>query len=470
MLVVGLLTRDLATQVLDEVLRRGAEGAVVRLQERVYELVVYDSGVLRGYSISTVRGVGIRAVVGGGAGYAYTSSVDRESISRAIDRAISLARVASSYGRKSFAPVRPVKASYRVEFKVDPHAVDPQVKVSIVREVNTASMRRAGIVSAVTRLGLERDRRIVVTSEGTEVEVDVVGVGLAHTAVAKYGAVIERVGDRESYIGGFEHIERRDWLRFAEEIDELAIKASQAKTPTPGTYVAVVDNEVVGLLLHEAFGHASEGDGVVAGASILRGKVGERVASELVTIVDAGLVEGGYPVPYDDEGVPKGRTVIVENGVLKGYLNSRDTAYELGMEPTGNARAQDISFDTLVRQTNYYAEPRDWRVEELFEGISYGIYLRGRGAMGGQVNPSVGTFTFSIGPSYIIRNGEPVELVRGVVVSGNILETLKEVDAVARDLKVTTSVFGGCGKGAQTVRVGDGGPHIRTRRIVVGGG
>jgi len=465
-----LLSRDLATQILDEVLRRGAEGAVVRLQERVYELVVYDSGVLRGYSISTVRGVGIRAVVGGGTGYAYTSSVDRESISRAIDRAISLARVASSYGRKSFAPVKPVKASYRVEFKVDPHAVDPQVKVGIVREINTTSMRRAGIVSAVTRLGLERDRRIVVASEGTEVEVDVVGVGLAHTAVARYGAIIERVGDRESYIGGFEHIERRDWLRFAEEIDELAIKASQAKTPTPGTYVAVVDNEVVGLLLHEAFGHASEGDGVVAGASILRGKVGERVASELVTIVDAGLVEGGYPVPYDDEGVPKGRTVVVENGVLKGYLNSRDTAYELGMEPTGNARAQDVSFDTLVRQTNYYAEPRDWRVEELFEGISYGIYLRGRGAMGGQVNPSVGTFTFSIGPSYIIRSGEPVELVRGVVVSGNILETLKEVDAVARDLKVTTSVFGGCGKGAQIVRVGDGGPHIRTRRIVVGGG
>lgn len=182
------------------------------------------------------------------------------------------------------------------------------------------------------------------------------------------------------------------------------------------------------------------------------------------------MVEGGYPVPYDDEGVQKGKTIVVDKGVLKGYLTSRDTSQELNLKPTGNARAQDISFDTLVRQTNYYAEPGEWKVEELFEGVSHGIYLRGRGAMGGQVNPSVGTFTFSIGPSYIIRNGEPVELVRGVVVSGNILETLKEVDAVANDLKITTSVFGGCGKGGQTVRVGDGGPHIRTRKIVVGGG
>lgn len=461
---------DRARWVLEETLKRGAHQATVRLQERVYELIVYDTGVLRSYTVSRTVGLGVRAVVGGGSGYAYTTSLDEESVLRAVERAVTIARVADRYGRKTLAPLPPVKGRYSAEFKVDPHSVDPETKVGLVRDVNTGSIKREGIVSAVTRLGLERDRRLVLASEGTEVEVDVVGVGFAHMAVAKYGAVIERVGDSESFIGGYEHIERRDWGKFAEEIDELAVKAAQAKTPPPGAYVAVVDNEVVGLLLHEAFGHASEGDGVVTGASILKGRMGERVASEVVTIVDAGLVEGGYPVPYDDEGVPKRRTVVVERGVLKGYLTSRDTSPELGLEPTGNARAQDITFDTLVRQTNYYAEPGDWRVEELFEGVSYGIYLKGRGAMGGQVNPSVGTFTFSIGPSYIIRNGEPAELVRGVIVSGNILETLREVDAVARDLKVTTSVFGGCGKGGQTVRVGDGGPHIRTRKVIVGGG
>ncbi len=461
---------DEARWVLEEALKRGADQATVRLQERVYELIVYDTGTLRSYTTSRTVGVGVRAVVGGGFGYAYTTSLDKESVLGTIDRAIAIARVANRYGRKTFAPLSPVRDRYVTEFKVDPHYVDPETKVGLVRDVNTGSIKREGIVSAVTRLGLERDRRLVLTSEGAEVNVDVMGVGFAHMAVAKYGAVIERVSDSESHIGGYEHIEKRDWSKFAEEIDELALKAVQSKTPPPGPYVAVVDNEVVGLLLHEAFGHASEGDGVVTGASILKGRIGERVASELVTIVDAGLVEGGYPVPYDDEGVPKRKTVIVERGVLRRYLTSRDTSPELGVELTGNARAQDVTFDVLVRQTNYYAEPGDWKVEELFEGIPFGIYLKGRGAMGGQVNPSVGTYTFSIGPSYIIKNGEPVELVRGVIVSGNILETLREVDAVAKDLKITTSIFGGCGKGAQTVRVGDGGPHLRTRKIVVGGG
>ncbi len=467
---MSMVDLDKARSVLEEALRRGADHATVRLQERVYELIVYDTGVLRSYTTSRVVGLGVRAVVRGGSGYAYTTSLNKENVLRTVESAITVARVADRYGRRVLAPLTPVRDRYATEFKVDPHSVDPETKVSLLRDVNTSSVKREGIVSAVTRLGLERDRRLIVTSEGTELEIDVVGVGFAHMAVARYGAVIERVSDSESYIGGYEHIEKRDWGKFSEEIDELAIKAAQSKTPPPGAYTAVVDNEVVGLLLHEAFGHASEGDGVVTGASILKGRVGERVASELVTIVDAGLVEGGYPVPYDDEGAPKKRTVIVERGVLKGYLTSRDTSPELGIELTGNARAQDVTFDTLVRQTNYYAEPGDWRVEELFEGISFGIYLKGRGAMGGQVNPSVGTYTFSIGPSYIIRNGEPAELVRGVVVSGNILETLKEVDAVARDLKITTSVFGGCGKGGQLVRVGDGGPHLRTRKIIVGGG
>jgi len=289
-------------------------------------------------------------------------------------------------------------------------------------------------------------------------------------AVARVGAVAERARDSESAIAGFEFIRKRDWGVFASEIDDLAIKAAQATTPKPGVYTAIIDNELIGLLLHEAFGHASEGDTVRAGASVLRGRLGQEVASPLVTIVDDGLVEGGYPVPFDDEGTPKRKTVVVEKGVLKGYLHSRATAHDLGQEPTGNARAQDFTFEPIVRQTNYYMLPGDYRVEELFEDVDYGIYLRARGSGGGQVNPAMGTFTFSVGPSYIVRKGEIAELVRGVIVSGMILETLRAIDAVARDFKVETSVFGACGKAMQRVRVGHGGPHVRTRRIVVGGG
>ncbi len=461
---------ELAKKALDYAVQRGAEFCAIRVQEWVYERVEADRGDLREYSYTCARGLGILVSISGSYGYAYTSRLDWDNVVRAVDKAVASARAVSKYSAE---PKRPEvvysKHRYVVEYRIDPFSISPEEKIALVLKLNRESMSRRGIVSATTRLGIERDRRYVVNSEGAENLVEVTMVGIGHLAVAKEGAVAERVYDSRSSIGGYEFIERTDWSEFVAEVDTLAIEASRAPTPSPGVYTAIVDNRLIGLLLHEAFGHASEGDSVVAGSSVLRDKLGQQVASDLVTIVDDGLVPGGYPVPYDDEGNPKRRTVIVENGILKHFLTSRYVASKLGLGVTGNARAQSFGHEPLVRQTNYYLEPRDWRVEELFEGIDRGIYLKGRGALGGQVDPSVGTFTFSVGPSYIIEHGEPKMLVRGVIVSGYILETLREIDAVARDLAIFTNVFGGCGKGGQMVRVGYGGPHVRVRKIVVGG-
>ncbi|MEM1600443.1 MAG: TldD/PmbA family protein [Sulfolobales archaeon] len=461
---------EYALKLLDEALRRGADYVLVRFQERLYEHITADCGIIRNYGMSSKTGLGIQVVVEGGVGYAYTTSLRLEDLRRTAERAVNLAKATRSLKSWRYVTTsNSARDTYKVEVREDPFTVDPEEKVRLVREVNSSSIKKDGIVSVITRLACERDRRVLISSEGLNVVSDITAVGFAHMSVARSGDVVERVGDSKSYIGGYEHIRRFNWLEFAEGIDELSIKASQAKTPTPGTYVAVVDNDVVGLLLHEALGHASEGDSITTKESVLQGRLGEKVASELVSVVDEGLITGGYPVPYDDEGTRKTKTFVVSQGILTGYLSSRRVASELGLGLTGNGRAQDFTHNTLVRQTNYYMVAGDWRVEELFEGISYGIYLKGVGAVGGEVRPSVGTYTFSIGPSYIIRNGEVAELVRGVSVSGMVLETLKEVDAVANDLKVSTSVFGGCGKGGQSVRVGTGGPHIRVRKVVVGG-
>jgi TldD protein len=460
---------ELASLALEEALKRGADHVLVRVQERWYESITYDCGVLKSYSVGRVTGLGVKVLVSGGVGYVYTTSLNREGVLRSVEKALSIVRSLSTYTKVGYVSIKPVKDSFKVSVRVDPYDVDPEFKVGLVKEVNTSSMRKDGIKSVITRLAYEVDKRYIASSDGVSVESEVTLVGFSHTAVAKYGMVSERVSNSKTFVGGYEFIVSHDWLTFADEVDTLAIKVSQAKTPTPGTYVAVLDNEAVGLLVHEAFGHASEGDLVITGSSVLRGLVGGRVASELISIVDEGVVDCGYPVPYDDEGVSKGRTVVVNDGVLNEFLSSRYVGSRLGRGSTGNARVQDITYDSIVRQTNYYVIPRDLSVDELFEGVSYGIYIVGRGASGGEVDPSIGTYTFSIGPSYIIKNGEPTELVRGVVVSGNILETLMSVDAVAKDLKVITNVFGGCGKDGQTVRVGFGGPHIRVRKLVVGG-
>jgi TldD protein len=209
--------------------------------------------------------------------------------------------------------------------------------------------------------------------------------------------------------------------------------------------------------------------------SVLLNKLGEQVASELVTIIDSGNpgeivnFEGSfYYVPFDDEGSIKKHTTVVENGVLKSYLTSLDTAPELGVELSGNGRAQDHTHAPIVRQTNYFILPRDRNPTEMFEGIREGYYVLGRGAGGGQVDTAMGTFTFQAGPSYYIENGQIKHMVYNVMLSGQILEALKSVDAVGNDLRLTTSARGGCGKGGQLVKVGHGGPHVRLK-LTIGG-
>ncbi|MEM0490110.1 MAG: TldD/PmbA family protein [Ignisphaera sp.] len=461
---------ELAEEILNEVLGRSVQEAIVRIHEKVTEGVVFDNGKLKVCSFSRVSGIGIAVYMGGSIGYGYTTKFDRESILKAVDEAVSFARnlYRESLEICELKSMIARKDVYRVSCSVNPLDIDIEQKVSLVEKMNKESLNIEGIVSAITRYGFERDRRITVSSFGAKVDVEVVAVGISHTVVARHNDTVERLSDQKTFIGGYEYIEKYDWYNFITEINNLAVKSVQAPAVTPGVYTVVIDSDLIGLLLHEAFGHASEGDIVYADMSVLKDRIGKVVANENVSIVDEGVVPGGYPIPYDDEGFAKEKTYIVKNGILINYLHNISTARKLGYTTTGNARAQDVSYYPLVRQTNLYMLPGNADIEELFEGIKHGIYLKGRSAGGGQVNPSVGTFTFGVGPSYIIKNGEVSELVRNAIVSGNILDVLKDVEMVGKDLKIETSIFGGCGKNGQLVHVGFGGPHIRVKKLVVG--
>jgi TldD protein len=208
---------------------------------------------------------------------------------------------------------------------------------------------------------------------------------------------------------------------------------------------------------------------VFTGTSTLKDRLGEELASKKVTVIDEGTIQGGYPVPFDDEGTPKTKTTILEKGVLKGYLHDRNTANELNVSPTGNCRAQDFQNQPIVRMTNTYIANGDMSLEELLEDIDEGIYIKNKGSTGGQVEVGMGTFTFNGGESYMIRKGELAEPIRGVVISGGILDTLKTVDAVGNDLEIISSYFGACGKSGQAAKVGFGGPHLRVQKMTVGG-
>jgi len=445
--------------------------ADVRAQEYRYELIVVDNGRLKEYSKTRRTGIGIRIVIDGYQGYSYTSVLNEESLKKAFDDAIKVATASRDVEKINLAEYKFRKDRAVSGFSRDPIEIDPSEKLRSALDLNSASRDIEGISSSTTRLGIQSDRRLVANTEGGWVEVESRLVGVAQATTAQEAGSFEIVTDSSSRVAGWEFFEN-NWEKLNEmvvRVSKLAKEAVKAKHPKAGVYTVILEPGVVGLFLHEALGHASEGDLVYSNSSILKGRIGEKIAPDFVTIVDDGLVEGGYFVPYDDEGVVKDKTVVVEKGVLKGFLTSRDTAANLGLKPTGNARVMDYSQPILVRQTNYYMLPGDHTLDELLEDIKIGIYVTHKGARGGEVDPAAGTFTFNVGISWLIENGERKELLRGVNLSGSILDMLANIEAIGRDFKVSTSVFGGCGKSGQLVRVGDGGPYTRVKGLTVGG-
>ena len=448
----------------------GADYADARAQALGLEVIRVENGELRSYELSETKGVGIRVLLNGRWGFASTTHLSREAVLEAVEKAIKIARASASMAKAvELAEVRPEERIFESSCKLDPADISPEEKVGLLMDINKASLSMRGIKSARTALAVRKDEMGFLSSEGARLGLKRTMVGIFYASTGFHEGVVEEVSDSSSATSGWEFIRDVDWLSKAEEISKLAAETAKARGPPAGTYPVVVDGRLVGLLLHEAFGHATEGDIVVSGDSVLMGKLGTKVASELVNVVDEGVRPEGLYMPFDDEGVLKGRTVLVEGGVLKAFLTSRETAAELGLEPTGNGRSQDFSHFPIVRQTNYYMEPGDYSLEELVEDVDFGFLIRGRGAGGGQVETGMGSFTFRAGPSNVIRRGEVCELVRGVAISGYILETLGLVEAVGKDFELRTSVFGGCGKMGQTVPVGGGGPPVRIRRMVVGG-
>ncbi|WP_440059732.1 TldD/PmbA family protein [Thermogladius sp. 4427co] len=448
----------------------GAEYVDARYQERVYELILLDNGVVRDLLLSKTRGVGFRVVYNGRMGYSSTNNLSNESLREALEKAFKLAR-ASEAGAKSIR--LPERRAFRDKiisnYAIEPLEVDLSEKVGLLKSIYDGLREEKYLSSIILRYGFELDRRVVVSTAGDYIDFTRRMIGVGGVLVAIVEGSMERLSHSESRVAGWEFIKYFDWAKYFKENAELVVAAAKARSVEPGRYDVVLDNEMVGLLVHEAFGHASEADIVMSGGSVLENMVGKSVASEHVSIVDDGRVEGGVYIPYDDEANPKKKTKLVEKGVFQGFLHSIETAGYYSTEPTGNGRVMEYSNNILVRQTNIFLEPGDWDPYEIIQDTKRGLYVKGRGAMGGEVDPATGSFTFTGGPSFVIEGGELREVVRGVMLAGNILETLKRIDAVGFDLEVKTSVFGGCGKYDQIVRVGDGGPHVRIRGVPVGG-
>ena len=456
---------DTLHKIVDYCCKAGANYADVRYEDYRITSISVARGVIEEVSSSSTIGIGIRVLVNGSWGFASTDDLSIESLQSAVRSAIKLAK-ASRHVRKSrveLAEVEVVKDRVKAHVEEDPSTVPEEEKAKLVLEVDRSMLSYdSRIKDTRTRYTDSSFTKIFTSSEGSEIVIQAVRSYLLAYANAVEAGVLSPSYEVMGGVKGFEIFRGEKHIKMAKTVAERSINLLKAPIPKGGLSTVVLDNRLLGLIVHEAFGHTAEADLVLTG-TILTGRIGSQIASELVTIVDDPGPEGANGwIPYDDEGVKARKVVIVERGVLKEYMQSRETAAILNMEPTGNGRAQNYSFPPIVRMRNTYMLGGDWDPEELIEDTREGFYLKGAG--GGQADTN-GEFMFTVQEAWRIERGELKEPYRGVTVSGNAIDVLKSVDAVGKDLKIESP--GMCGK-MQLVPVDGGGPHIRCK-IMIGG-
>ena len=346
------------------------------------------------------------------------------------------------------------RGKYVMKVKQNPFDIPIDQKIQFLKEVE--KVIRSFVNTRVSYF--ENVRKFsYVDSCGSEVSYEVIRIGISIFAVAR-DKTLQFYSKRLYSVGGFEKLKKA--FEVAEDVRRILSELVNASTPPSGEMNVVMDTTLAGVFIHEAFGHATEADHVLQGASVLTNRIGERVAGENVTICDNPLIEEFGFYPFDDEGVKAHETVIVENGILKSYLHNRETAKRLNGTP-GNARAEGVDVP-IVRMSNIYLKPGDYSFEELIEECKNGVYLIG--SRGGETNPATGYFHFNAQYGYIVRNGEISEMIRDVSLSGNTLKILKNVK-LSKDLSFDP---GFCGKASQYVPVADGAPYVLCRAVVGG--
>ncbi len=453
---------------LRKALELDAEYCDVRFYKGVEESLRYVNGRLIDASRNTITGIGVRIIHKGALGFSSTTILTEDSVRRCVEEAFNMAKAMIGKGEEiKLKETKVVKDNVIRKVAKDPFQADLKDKVELCVDAYKSAL--AVVKGSVTsRFGAVKIERIFADTVGAYIREDITLTGLScFITVSSEG----RISLGLDYAGGSLGLELFKGKNSPEEIGRraaiMARDKIKARGVTPGKYRVILGPEATGVLVHESFGHLSEADHVLEGASPLKGRLGEKLAAECVTIVDEGEpAYGGFLIRYDDEGVRTRRVEIVKNGVLREYLHSRETAFKLNANLTGNGRAQNFNFDPIVRMRNTFIEKGDYKLEELLEELKDGLYIDRE--FGGHCDLS-GTFMFRNIKVYKVENGEIKEPLRDVSITGSILELLKNIEAVGKDVKIISGPFGACGKGEQWVYVGLGGPHILVKNVTVGG-
>ncbi len=458
------LDRGRVQSLVDESLK-GADDGELFLEYRQSESFSFDDGRLKAASFDTMQGFGLRSVAGEATGYAHASELSEEAIARAGD---TVQAVAKGYSGQLALP--PARTNVKLYSEIDPlNSAEFAVKVKLLQDMNEYARAKDSRVRQVSCSLSGEWQTVEILRPGGETYRDIrplVRIGVS--------VVVEQDGRQESGSyggggrGGYEtYLDPAYWHAGVDEALRMALVNLSSEPAPAGEMPVVLGPGWPGVLLHEAIGHGLEGDFNRKKTSAFSGMLGQRVAAPGVTVVDDGTIAGRRgSLSIDDEGTPTSRTVLIEDGILKGYMQDRQNARLMGMAATGNGRRESYSATVMPRMTNTYMLAGDRDPAEIIASVDKGIYAVNFG--GGQVDITNGKFVFSCTEAYRIENGKVGAPIKGATLIGDGPTALTQVKMIGNDMKLDTGV-GVCGKNGQSVPVGVGQPTMRIDGLTVGG-
>lgn len=458
-----MLEKNIVHDVLMAALSYGGDFAEIFVEDRFDSSIGMIEGKVERSIAGRTAGVGIRIFNGFNSVYTYTHRMDKDTL-------IQLAKAASQ-------SLKTVPKNAKIDFIMEeplikhpviilPQDVDKLKKADMMRNAHIAATAYSSLINQVKVNYLDFTQNVLIAnSEGKFVKDKRTRTRFTVNAVAEKDGKMEY-----GYIGkgsgkGFELYNEINIEEIAREAARVAVTMLDAKSAPSGKFPVVIDNKFGGVIFHEACGHGLEATSVAKGNSVYAGKLGQQIASEIVSAVDDGTVLNEWgSSSFDDEGTPTSRNLLIENGILKNYMVDKLNGRRMEMAPTGSSRRESYKYAPTSRMTNTYILNGNSKFEDMISSIDYGVYAKYLG--GGSVNTATGEFNFASQEAYIIKNGKISEPVKGATLIGTGLEILKNIEMASDNFG---SGEGMCGSISGSIPAGLGQPAIKVSEITVGG-
>ncbi|AIW19983.1 metalloprotease TldD [Vibrio coralliilyticus] len=465
----GLTEQNIA-DTLSSIASRQIDYADIYFQSSWHESLVLEDSIIKDGSFNIDRGVGVRAIAGEKTGFAYSDQIQLEGLKQSAIAARGIAQQGQSAQVQAFER----SDNQQVYAAVNPlESWKKEQKTQLLKELDAYIRTKEPLIKEVSvSLSGVHEQMLVAATDGTYAGDIRPLVRLSISVLAQRGERRERGSAGGGGRFGYDFFLTEEQgikvaYHYADEAIRMALVNLEAEAAPAGAMPVVLGSGWPGVLLHEAVGHGLEGDFNRKESSVFSGKVGEKVTSELCTIVDDGTLKDlRGSLNIDDEGVAGQYNTLIENGVLKGYMQDKHNARLMGVAPTGNGRRESYAHLPMPRMTNTYMLPGQHTPEEIISTVKKGLYAPNFG--GGQVDITSGKFVFSASEAYLIEDGKITRPVKGATLIGSGIEAMQQVSMVGNDLSIDRGV-GVCGKAGQSVPVGVGQPTLKLDSLTVGG-